>query len=44
MSGEGLSQRQGAGADSSALGAEPSALAQRIGAANFAAPPDAEEC
>jgi hypothetical protein len=41
--GAGLSHRQGAGADSSALGAEPSALAQAIGTAELAAPAGAEE-
>jgi hypothetical protein len=39
----GLSQRRGTGADSSALGAEPSALAQGIGADDFATPPGVEE-
>jgi transcriptional regulator with XRE-family HTH domain len=37
------SQGRGAGADSSALGAGPSALAQEIGAVDLAAPPGAEE-
>src|SRR5207249_1739931 len=39
----GLSQGRGAVADSSALGAEPSALAQGLGAADFPAPPCADE-